>query len=378
MFLDVSLLRSDPTAWMRWPRNEHYCLQFLRVLGASQDGGSTITECCQTANRITPGDDESWHREWKMIADINKERGDLALADGNICTAQNNWLRAANYYRAAAAFLGDDDLRHPTLADNLRSCSHHYLAQLQPAGEIVRIPYREDGYVPGYFLRAPSSGARTPVVICFGGPASCKEEHLSTMPRHALARGLSLLLVDLPGQGAIPQKRNIGRHDIEISISHCVDYLIARGDVDAQRIAIYGDGLGAAFASRAAALDHRFAAAVCDGGIWDLRERAFLLGWLSDDGEADDVRAQLRKLSRFGIARRIRCPMLVALSEQDPAHAGETAELIDIYRDAGLDIRVRSFTGHEGAALPGQSVNPAIDNDFIYDWIAARLANRPA
>ena len=48
-------------------------------------------------------------------------------------------------------------------------------------------------------------------------------------------------------------------------------------DVDADRIAILADGWGSSFVARGIAFDDRFAAAVCDGGIWDLHERAFLI-----------------------------------------------------------------------------------------------------
>ena len=45
---------------MQWPDNEDYSLQFMRVLGSAQEGGSTVSECFLAASRIVPGDDESW------------------------------------------------------------------------------------------------------------------------------------------------------------------------------------------------------------------------------------------------------------------------------------------------------------------------------
>ena len=88
---------------------------------------------------------------------------------------------------------------------------------------------------------------------------------------------MSLLAVDLLGAGAgSPFEEVVGRSDLETAIGHIADYLIERGDVDADRIAIVADGWGSSFVARGIAFDDRFAAAVCDGGIWDIHEQAFL------------------------------------------------------------------------------------------------------
>ena len=372
MIHDASSHLLDPAGWMGWPQNGDHRFHFMRVLGAAQEGGSTISECFLAATHITPGDDESWYREWRKVADLNKERGDAALTRNSICTAQNGWLRASNYYRAAELFLNHDDGRRLSLIEGMQSCARLYLQNLTPVGEIAKIRCSDGRSMQGYFLRSPSSPKLSPVVICVGGPSYRKEEHLCKMPRYALVRGLSLLLVDLPDQGVIPGRNGVdARHDVEMSIGHCVDYLIARGDIDDRRIAIYGDGLGAAFATRAAASDHRFAAAVCDGGLWDLRERAYTLGWLAGRSDLHGFGEEVRHLRRFGIAKRVKCPMLVAPGEDELARIGEAAELVDFYKEAGLDISLRSFTAAETAE---EISNPAIDIEFIYDWIVSRLA----
>src|SRR5262249_54546440 len=43
--------------------------QFLRILGHIYYGGADIGECILTARRITPGDFDSWHREWVATAE---------------------------------------------------------------------------------------------------------------------------------------------------------------------------------------------------------------------------------------------------------------------------------------------------------------------
>jgi Esterase FrsA-like len=371
--------RYDPRGWMHWPDNEDYSYRFMQLLGTAQEGSSTISECFLTATRITSGDDESWHREWKKLADTCKSRGDLALQEGNTHTAQGNWLRASNYYRSAEQFLNIDDRRRGYILEQMQMCSHLYLSCLVPKGEVIQIPGFAGGLMHGYFLRAPGSAPQTPVVICIGGPDHLKEEHLYKMPRHAHARKLSLLVVDLPGQGICPRGDSVvGPNDIETSISCWVDYLAGRGDVDVERIAIFGDSLGASFASRAAGSDHRLSAAVCDGGIWDLYERAFLLKRISGGDNQESIEEQVSKLWRHSIAKRIRCPILVTLGECDWLEKNYAAEFYSYVKEAGIDISLKIFLADETAASHAQIDNPTIGNEFIFDWIAARLGSNGA
>ena len=371
--------RYDRRGWMHWPDNEDYSHRFMQLLGTAQEGGSTISECFLTATRITPGDDESWYREWKKLADTCKRRGDLALQQGNTNTAKGNWLRASNYYRTAEHFLNTDDRRRGYILEQMQLCSHLYLSYLAPKGEIIQIPGSGGSPMHGYFLRAPGSAPQAPVVISIGGPDHLKEEHLYKMPRHAHARNLSLLVVDLPGQGVCPRGDSVvGPNDLEMSISCWVDYLASRADVDVERIAIFGEGLGASFVSRAAAIDHRLSAAVCDGGIWDLHERAFLLKRISGRNNQESIEDQVSKLWRHSIAKRIRCPILVTLGECDWLETNYAAKFYSYLKKSGIDISLKIFSAAETAASHAQIDNPTIGNEFIFDWIAARLGTSGA
>lgn len=366
--------RFEPGGWMHWPDNEDYSLQFMRVLGSAQEGGSTISECFLTASRIAAGDDESWYRAWKTIADTSKVRGDHARAAGNIHSALSNWLRASNYYRTSEVFLKLDDRRRADVLERMRACSYLVVTHQPSGGELVRIPCFEGGFVEAYFLCAPGADARAPVVVCVGGSDHFKDEHLHTLLRQAHSRGLSLLLADLPGQGSAPRIKGMVRYEIETAISCCVDYLVARGDIDEQRIAIFGGGLGAAYASRAAGLDDRFAAAVCDAGIWDMHQRVTASQWMPGDGGQDTIGDEIRRLKRHGGITSIKCPILMTFGEHDWLDTRHAVALCAALKDEGADVTLKVFASAETASAHGQSDNPTIGNEFVFDWIAARLA----
>lgn len=362
---------------MQWPDNEDYSLQFMRVLGSAQEGGSTVSECFLTASRIVPGDDESWYRAWTIVADSNKSRGDIALAAGHLHSALSNWLRASNYYRTSEIFLKLDDSRRADALERMRACSCLVVSHQPSGGELVRIPCFDDGFVEAFFLRAPGAGLKAPVVVCVGGSGHFKDEHLHTLMRQAHARGLSLLLADLPGQGCAPRIKGLVRYETETAISCCVDYLIARGDIDEQRIAIFGDGLGAAYASRAASLDDRFAAAVCDAGMWDMHQSATATQWMSGYEGRDAIAGEIRRLQRHGITS-IKCPVLMTFGEHDWLDTRHAITLSSALRAEGADVTLKIFSAAETGAAHGQSDNPTLGNEFVFDWIASRLAMVPA
>ena len=358
----------DQNGWVQWPDNEGLSAEFLRLLAAAQEGGSAVSECFLTASRIDPKDPESWYREWNKTAEANHERGDAALSNGNFLTAQSNWLRALSYYGAAVFDFDFADKRLRADLAKMRACARRYLEHRTPPGEVVEIPWLDRYPLEGYFLPAPAASARTPVVICMGEPGHRKEEYLYKTARYARDRGMSLLAVDLLGPDNGARFENVvGRPDLEMAVSYIMDYLTTRDDVDKRRIAILGDGSGS-FVARGVALDHRFAAAVCDGGIWDLQERAFLAKRIAPLDAGIPA-----SLVSNRIAPNLKCPILITIGEHGWLEPERVNVLIEQLKTDQQDITLKIFTGAETAASQGHSDNPTLANEFIFDWIADRL-----
>ncbi|QKR99889.1 alpha/beta hydrolase [Sphingomonas sp. CL5.1] len=382
----------QPAGWMQWPDNPDYSFQFMRVLGAAQEGASTISECFQAGTRISPGDDESWHKEWTALGHRNKARAEAALAIGHVQTARDNWLRAANYFRSAEFFLRHDDPRRLQLLDLIEGCSREYMRRMDPAGEVVRVPYENGAHLDAYFLRAPYSLDRHPVVICFGGLDEFKDELLHEITRHAFARGLSLLLVDLPGQGGTLRRQKLrSRFDTEVPVGACVDYLESRADVDPDRIALYGASLGGYYAPRAASFEHRLKAVVSDGVIWNaqrcvgvpannpsriaVRHLHWILG-VPGEGTLEGFDAVLEKLADFsleGVQDKIRCPYLMVEGELDHAGFHLAEEAYAYSKAAGQDVTMKVFTAEETGASHCQIDNLTLGMEYICDWLADKL-----
>ena len=378
-----------PEGWLQWPEHKDHSFNFIRVLAGAPEGSCTVGEAFLVASRITPGDDESWHDEWVRIGDVSLERGERALEQGHLETARSNFLRAANYYRSAEFFLGHSDPRRLKTFDKVEACSHRHLELMRPAGEVVKIPFGSS-YLDAYFVRAPGASGRLPVVICFGGADEYKDELLHEMPRHAFARGLSLLLVDLPGQGGSLRRRQMHvKLETEKPVGACVDYLVSRPDVDYDRIALYGASLGGFYAPRAASFEHRLACVVSDGAIWNLlSDKQFLqefydrdpnglnirqLMWLTGTKSFPETITALQDFKLEGIIDKIRCPYLVVHGEYDFLGVGVAEDSVAYARSRGLNVTYKLFTPEETGAAHCQMDNPTLGQEFICDWIADRL-----
>jgi dienelactone hydrolase len=358
---------ANPPGEACWPDREDLSVELVRVLAAAQDGGSAVAECLMAASRIDFDDDHSWYLEWKRIADISATRGDAALREGNVLTARSNWLRAIGYYQTAAFLFDAADSKHQAATQSMRRCAASFVAHRDPPGEVVSIAWPSAYPLEAYFLPPRGVAGRVPAVICIGEPGQRKEEYLYKMARHADERGMALLAVDLLGAGAGGAFEDIvGRSDIETAIGHVMDYLVQRDDVDESRVAILGDGGSSSFVARGIAFDDRFAAAVCDGGIWDLHERAFLHDRF---GRSDTA------LSLSRAARNIRCPVLIPAGERGWLKAERVRELYEGLRAGGRDVTLKIFEAEETAAMQGHADNPTLANEYIFDWIAARLRN---
>jgi Esterase FrsA-like len=352
-----------------WTHNEYDRSEIVKIPSAADDGASATSERFATAEQIISCDDERWYVAWSRAASINVARADCAASRGIGETAKRKWLRAANCYRAAELSLPAGDGRRSGLLDNMERCSRHYLMHLEPKGEVVQIANRGGSSIHGYFVRGSTGREKTPAVICFGALNVFKDELLQNVTQYAMVRNLSLLLIDLPGNGVSACRGDevVTRENFESAASSCFDYLVKRGDVDENRIVLYGEGFGGTYASRSASMDHRFAAAVCDGGIWYEEKKSFSVEWLSGSGGYRDA----RKSKRFRLARKMRCPFLVVVGDDETPRSEVAIELLEFCMAAGIQMDLLDVASDRIQETGRYSTA----QERIFDWIATKIGD---
>lgn len=374
----------QPYGWHHWPESPWFAYQFRRGLGETQEGGGSVSEVFLAASRIIAGDEESWHKEWKVIGDSNRQRALEAEKAGHVRTAMNCFLRAADYYRQAEFFLQPDDPRRLPTFELMESCSLGFLSHLNPPGYAVDIPYEDGKPICGYFVRAPFPGDRLPVLICMGGLDSIKDEMWFMQAHGALQRGISVLMIDGPGQGGTLRRHKItSRHDTEVPIGKVIDWLETRPDVDPKRIALCGSSFGGYYAARAGCYEHRLAAVISHGAIWDVHE---LWGDKSDEfGLAMHIKFVLgcktmaeahEKMKPFtldGHLQHMTCPYFILHGGYDVLTMSAATKAYESAKANGVDVTLRFLTPEETGAEHCQHDNPTIGQEVMADWLADRF-----
>ena len=374
----------EPYGWHHWPEHPWLSYQFRRALGETQEGGGAVSECFQAASHMIPGDLESWYREWTVVADRNRQRGDQAEAAGHAQTARNCWIRAVDYYRSAEFYLPADDPRRLETFTRCEECFQKAGRYFSSPVEKVEIPYEQGSALYAYFLRTPYGQARQPVLIAFGGLDSFKEELYFMVARGALARGIACLLVDGPGQGATLRRERIPtRYDYEVPVGRCIDYLHTRADVDLERLAVSGSSLGGYYAARAAAYEHRLAACISHGAIWDIQARwaktpedhmsAPQIKWVFGARSMAEATQKAENFKLEGVLQHMRCPYLIVHGGYDVLGVSEANTVYESAKAAGVDVTLTFVSPEETGADHCQHDNPTIGEEYMFDWLAERF-----
>jgi len=392
--------------------DDQFSFQLLRVLGDAANGAADIGECLSTANRIKEGDFESWHDEWVRTARRIHAVADANLAAGHRVSAREAYHRASNYYRAAEFYLHGDptDSRIKDLSRASATCFRQ-VAQLEgPPIDTMEVPY-DDKTLPAHFYRADASETPRPTLILQTGFDGTIEELYGTAMA-ATRRGINCLTFEGPGQGRVIREQGLPfRPDWEHVVTPIVDHTQTLPGVDPTRIALMGLSFGGYLAPRAAAFEHRLAACIANGGVFDYLEAnlAFsglskeeILGAIRKDHTAVDTEMwnmaetnmglrwgiqngmftfkaatpseYIVKASEFalaGVAEQIACPTLVIDTEAERFFPGQAQKLYDALT---CPKEFMLFTAEEGAEEHCQIGAAMISQERIFGWLENALA----
>ena len=327
-------------------------------------------ELDQLKKRIERWDD--WCAEFSKVAQEHVAAGDEALARGHRLTAGDAYVRAASIYHWASFYFVHDPAQFRTALEAAEQCYRKAAPLVSPPMELLDIPF-EGTTLPGY-LRKPANVSRAPIAVFCPGGDSTKEE-LYDLGQHVVKRGMAYLAFDGPGQGLVSTRLKM-RPDYEVVLKAVVDYVSARDDVDASRLAVGGISYGGLFACRAAAVDERVKAAVSvsawysPAGLYShmppLGKIAIAQYFGANPPEVQD------KMTMAGAAERIRVPLLQVYGGLDKA--SPPAEAYKVEQEVKGPCRTVIYD--EGVHVCNNVQNKA--RPMIADWLAERLtAERP-
>ncbi len=199
--------------------------------------------------------------------------------------------------------------------------------------------------------------------------------------RAAIDRGISVLMVDGPGQGGTLRRHKIpNRYDYEVPVGAMIDYLETREDVDPSRIAVCGSSLGGYYAARAASYEHRLAAAISHGAIWSVNELwgkadeshglAGHIKWVFGVGSMKEAFEKGKDFKLEGVVQNIRCPYLICHGGSDVLSVEQATKLHDYTKAKGVNVTLRLIAEEETGAEHCQHDNPTLGQEYMADWLA--------
>jgi pimeloyl-ACP methyl ester carboxylesterase len=389
--------------------DESFSFETLRAVGYAPYGGADIGEVMATAARITPGDWESWYREWRALADRIATIAEKCDADGHTASASSAYLRASNYYRTAEFFLRDDPSNDPRVADTSARAIETFRAapEIQAHWTRVGIPY-EGIELEGYYLNS-TGDEPGPTLLAHGGYDSTVEELFFTAGEAARRRGWNCLIFEGPGQGTAVRVNKLPfRYDWEAVVTPVVDFALNLRGVDPDRIALIGMSMGGYLAPRAAAFEHRIAACIAYDGVFNMSAAFTQTAALHESGSEQPVaaldslithRAELPSSPRWAIsnalwvfngttaqelldgvkdydltdvAGQITCPTLVCEAEKDHFFSGQPQMLYDALRCPKTLLK---FTSAEGAEEHCHVGAMTLFHQRMFDWLDDTLGS---
>ncbi|BBX64644.1 hypothetical dipeptidyl aminopeptidase/ acylaminoacyl-peptidase related protein [Mycobacterium saskatchewanense] len=377
--------------------DESFSFETLRAVGYTVYGGADIGEVMATAARITPGDWESWHREWRALADRIAGIADACAAKGHTVSANSAYLRASNYYRTAEFFLREDPASDPRVAETSARAVQTFTAapEIQEHWIPVQIPY-QGIELKGYYLNVRGKN-RGPTLVAHGGYDSTVEEMFFGVGEAAHRHGWNCLIFEGPGQGAALRIDKLPfRHDWEAVVSPVLDVAVTLPGVDTERIALLGMSMGGYLAPRAAAFDTRIAACIAYDGVFNFAAAlppvsaideviaspekaptqlrwAVLNGlWALGAATGRELADAFAKYDLSPVVDGITCPTLVCEAEEDQFFKGQPQLLYDALRCPKTLVK---FTAAEGAEQHCHEGALTLFHQRMFDWLDETLAS---
>jgi alpha-beta hydrolase superfamily lysophospholipase len=303
----------------------------------SVDYGCALEDVLKLRRRVEAG--HGWADVALQLADDNEHRAGVARDFGDSALA-GRYLG----YAAACCRLAQAGLEHDT---TLRLQAYERQADLfrramettpSSGAECFTVVHRGAPHAVWLF-RAEGSASGCPVVLVWGGADGWCEAFSGSVPFY-LACGLSVCLLELPGQGLARLRHgSVLAPDFTTLVSKTLDALVDRG-LAPDRMGVVGHSAGGSLALAAADADSRIAACCSNGGSPQLLKGlqkyprvAQRFGRMLGDQHTDaDTRAFFEEVDLEGAARRMSAQLLCLHGGLDTlVDDREAQHLIDLH-----------------------------------------------
>ena len=306
---------------------------------------------------------------------------------GETVTARQNYFIAAVQYAASQWPYDENNEKNLALNQRKRECYLNYARYADHKVEAAWIPFQGKA-LPGWLHLPPGySGGRIPAVVAIPGMDGFKEAGVAMYGDRWLSRGIAVLSVEGPGQ------YESAVHNIHVSMENwseaakaIMNWMIARPEIDAQRIGVTGQSFGSFFVTISASVEPRYRAcavtATClQPGFHTIFEEAsptFKQRFMYMSGFTDEQAFNLfrKTLTWEGHAENIKVPYLCVAGESDELSPLAHTERLLATLQCPKRLVVYQDSRHSVGNVPAASLGPT-PAVLVADWMNARLADKP-
>lgn len=317
-----------------------------------------------------------WIDAGEWLASRNLALAEAARGAGRIATARDHFFFGSACLRFAQVALPRD-------VDRKRDLYRRMVDAFADAASLSALPIRKfelpwkDGSICGWLLLARAGECPDqpmPVVMQFGGFDGWREEyHRGSQP--LLERGISVLLIDLPGQGETRlMHRLFMDEEVHRATSAVIDAL-GRFPMLSSQVGIWGNSMGGCVAAMAALNDPRIKACCVNGGTVapiELVERyprfSEKIEALTGKALTSEAAAVVRAFDIGGQLHRLTCPLLQLHSVPDQVFLLSNARRI---HDEAASSDKTLVVWEDGDHCIYNHTNEK--NLLVADWFEARL-----
>jgi pimeloyl-ACP methyl ester carboxylesterase len=382
---------------------------FLVSFGRAYQMAGNVGKVLYLSKQIEDGNFESAYQAFKQAGDEARAVAEESASHGHKESARQAYLWAQNFYDSSNYFVENskDPSRFLPTWELLYDCWLKALPLFDPPMEPVSIPY-ENTELHGFFFKSASASSKRPLLILINGSDGSLLDMWTWGGAGAIARGYDCLTFDGPGQGyALWKQQLYFRPDWEKVITPVVDYVLTRQEVDPKRVAIQGISQGGYWVPRAVAFEKRIAAAIADPGVVDVSASwtatlpkpmlellkagrkaefdSYLSKGLNPATKADlhfrmrpygftsyyDTFKAVQEYNLEGIAKQIRCPLLITEPVNEAFWPGQSRQLYDLLTSPK---KLMPFSESDGADLHCEPKGTGLRDLRVFDWLDETLA----
>jgi hypothetical protein len=389
-------------------QNSTFEMIFLTSLGRAYHSGGDVGKVLYLTRQVEDGNYESAFVAFKLAGDEARALAEESAAAGHRESARQAYLWAQNFYDSSTYFIdqSNDPSRFLPTWELLYDCWLKSLPFFEPPIEPVKIPY-EGTDLHGFYFRGKSTAKKRKLLILANGSDGSLLDMWLWGGAGAIARGYDCLTFDGPGQGyALWKQKLYFRPDWEKVVTPVVDYLLGRGDVDPERIALQGISQGGYWVPRALAFEKRIAAGIADPGVVDVstswmnsipkplvdllkagRKQEFdsylAKGTSSSDRAYLNFRVRPFGFTSFydtyhavldynlhGVADKITCPLLITAPANEAYWPGQSQELYDLLKGPK---KLVEFSEASGGDLHCEVKGTGLRDLRVFNWLDETL-----